>query len=46
MGLFEAFESREGQVEEVLVMVSSVSIEREVRVRVRESVSRSLGARM
>jgi hypothetical protein len=44
MGLFEAFESREGQVKEVLAMVSSVSIEREVKVR--QSVSRSLGARM
>jgi hypothetical protein len=44
MGLFEAFESREGQVEKVLVMVSSVSIECEVRVR--ESVGRSLGARI
>jgi hypothetical protein len=44
MGLFEAFESREGQIEKDLVMVSSVSTEREVRVR--ERVSRSLGARM
>jgi hypothetical protein len=36
MGLCKAFESREGQVERVLVTVSSVSMEREVRERERK----------